>query len=47
MGKSRSQRSIHDKLMDDWEIANADELGDDADFNAEDDSNDYPDGFED
>lgn len=36
------------KLLDQWELENADELGDDADMNDQDESAyDEPDGFED
>lgn len=48
MGKSRSQLSLHDRLVEDWEIQNAEDLGEDPDFYKHElQEDEYPDGFED
>lgn len=46
---TRKRKSLHDKLIYQWEVENADELGDDADFDNQADvgQDDYADGFED
>lgn len=48
MEGTHKRKSLHDKLLHQWEIENANELGDDADMDDHDeDEPDYTDGFED
>lgn len=47
MSKPVEKERFVDKLVRRWEVENADELGDDASFEEDEEETDYPDGFED